>query len=99
MKVTISFVPKSKPKVRKVLKSRGFRVAGHKIWVKDILTSKYLTKAERNALMDMCYGMTIKKGKTVKRVQKNPRPIAKYGVYGTIFCDGSIEELSEFYGV
>ena len=101
MKITVSFVEAKPKRVKSIVKkqSRGFRAAGKWVSVKDIFKSQYLTKAERNALLDMCYGVTIKKGKTINRVQKNPRPIAKYGVYGTIFCDGSIEELSEFYGV
>ena len=94
---------KTKPKKIKRVKVKkrepGFTIDGTRITRKSILGNKYLTGKEREALLDMCYGVTTRKVKVVNKSKRYKRPIAKYYVDGTVFYDGSFEEISEFYGI
>ena len=104
MVITVKLVDdRPKAKVKKRKQSPGFRHGKYWITRKEVLKNKYLNKAEREALLDMCGGVTVK---SVKKVGwpflergKYPKIVAKYFVDGIVYCDVSIDEVSEFYGV
>lgn len=95
MRVTIRLI---EDKPRKY--TRGGRwINGRYFSNKSILKSKWLSREEKEMLLDMSSGVKVQKVKRIKRVKSNPRPIAKYYVDGTLFCDGSVIESTGFYGV
>ncbi len=96
MVITVKLV-EDKPKPKR--QGRGFKVGKYWITRKEILKNGYLNKAEREALLDMCGGVRVKSSKSTKLKDRNPRPVARYYVDGIVYCDGSIDEVSEFYGV
>ena len=101
MKITVRFVevkPKKKVKVKAKKQGRGFWAAGQYISRKQITGSKWLTKKEKEMLLDMCGGVAIKRVKQVKR-SKYPKAVARYYVDGVLYCDGSYDEVCEFWGV
>ena len=80
--------------------TRGGRwINGRYFSNKSIFKSKWLTNEEKAQLLDMSAGVKVKKVKKVKRTKSNPRPIAKYYIDGTLYCDGSVIERTGFYGV
>ena len=94
-KVTVK--TRRKPKAKK--RESGFYAGGHYVTRKHIMGNKWLSKAERQALLDMCQGVTVKKIRQTRTSQKCVKPVGRYRVDGVVYCDGSIEELSEFWGV
>jgi len=85
---------------RVVVKSPGFYACGEYISSKRIKRSKYLSKKDKELLLDMCYGVEVKRIKKIKKYNAKKlivdRPIAKYFVNGTIFRGGDIEEVISF---
>jgi len=97
----LGYYVKAKPKKLKRVKVKepGFYAHGTRIKQSSILKNKYLSRKEREALLDMCHGVKVKKVRKVRKSKQWTRPVAKYYVDGTIYCDGSIWETSEFYRV
>jgi hypothetical protein len=101
MKITVRFVePKLKKKVKVKAKKqgRGFWAAGQYISHKQITGSKWLNRKEKEMLLGMCSGTSVKCTKRVKYT-KYPKAVARYYVDGLLYCDGSCDEVCEFYGV
>jgi len=84
---------------KRKVRGPGFMAAGQYLTRKHILKNKYLSRSEREILLDMCSGVTVKKSKRTKRLNKYVSPIAKYYIDGTVYRDGSIDEVSEFWGI
>ena len=103
MKVIISLVeskPKrfktKQPKIRKY--NPGFWAGDTYLTERSIRKNKWLSRKERQMLLDMCSGVKVRRYKKVK-LSKSARPIARYYIDGILYCDGSTEELSSFWGI
>jgi len=74
----------------------GFFTCGEYVEARHIKKNNWLSKKEKELLLDMCEGVEVNRVKKVRRSKRLPRPLAHYYVDGVIYRDGSYDEIISF---